>query len=115
MNHYHILLLPTHPAFFFIKLRQQRAYSYDARTTRRALDSANGSVVVVVVTRLGRGLLGEQVLVDVGHDTAAGDGGAAEKLRQLLIVADSELNVARHNAGLLVVPRGVPGELQDLN
>jgi len=64
---------------------------------------------------LGRGgLLGEQVLVDVGHDAAARDGGAAEQLRQLLVVADSQLDVARHDAGLLVVPRSVPGQLQNL-
>jgi len=60
------------------------------------------------------GLLGEQVLVDVGHDAAARDGGAAEQLRQLLVVADSQLDVARHDAGLLVVPRSVPGQLKNL-
>ena len=73
------------------------------------------SVVVVVDSGLGRGsLLGEQVLVDVGHHAAARDGGATQQLGQLLIVAHGKLDVARHDAGLLVVPRGVPCKLQDL-
>jgi hypothetical protein len=53
--------------------------------------------------------------VDVGHDATAGDGGAAEQLGQLLVVADGELDVARHDTGLLVVPGGVSSELQDLH
>ena len=53
--------------------------------------------------------------MDVGHDAAAGDGGAAEQLGELLVVAHRELDVARHNAGLLVVPRRVPGELKNLH
>ncbi len=52
--------------------------------------------------------------MDVGHHAAAGDGGAAEQLGQLLVVAHRELDVARHDAGLLVVPRRVPGELEHL-
>jgi hypothetical protein len=52
--------------------------------------------------------------VDVGHDTAAGDGDGAQQAGELLIVADGKLDVARHDAGLLVVPRCVPGELKNL-
>ena len=52
--------------------------------------------------------------MDVGHHAAASDGGAAEQLGQLLVVADGELDVARHDAGLLVVPCSVASELQDL-
>ena len=53
--------------------------------------------------------------MDVGQDTAAGDGGAAQKSVELLVVADSELNVTGHNSGLLVVLGGVAGELEDLS
>jgi hypothetical protein len=43
-----------------------------------------------------------------------GDGYAGQQLPKLLVVADRQQHVARDDAGLLVVPRGVPGELQDL-
>jgi hypothetical protein len=52
--------------------------------------------------------------VDVGHDTSAGYGYGAEQTGELLVVADGELDVARHDTGLLVVPRSVPGELENL-
>ena len=61
------------------------------------------------------GLLGEKHGVDVGEDTAGGDGDAAEELVELLIVADGELDVARDDALLLVVARGVARELEDLS
>jgi hypothetical protein len=73
------------------------------------------SVVVVVDTGLGGGsLLGEQMLMDVRHNTSARDGGTTQQFGQLLVVAHSKLDVARHNAGLLVVPRGVPGKFENL-
>ena len=53
--------------------------------------------------------------MDVGEDTTGGDGGAAEKSVELLIVADSELDVTGHNSGLLVVLGGVACELEDLS
>ena len=59
-------------------------------------------------------LLGEQQVVDVGHDTTASDGHRAQEARELLVVADGKLDVARHDTGLLVVPRGVPGQLENL-
>ena len=59
--------------------------------------------------------LWEQEDVDVGKDTSVSDGGAAEKLVELLIVADGELDVSWHNSGLLVVLGGVSGELEDLS
>ena len=60
------------------------------------------------------GLLGEEHGVDVGEDTTGGDGDGAEELGELLIVADRQLDVAGHDAGLLVVAGGVAGELKDL-
>ena len=53
--------------------------------------------------------------MDVGQDTTAGNGSAAEKSVELLIVADGELNVTGHNSGLLVVLGGVASELEDLS
>jgi len=52
--------------------------------------------------------------VDVGEDTARGDRHAREELGELLVVADGQLDVAGHDAGLLVVAGGVSGELEDL-
>ncbi len=53
--------------------------------------------------------------MDVGKDTTGSDGSAAQKSVELLIVADSELNVTGHNSGLLVVLGGVACELEDLS
>jgi len=61
----------------------------------------------------GLGLLGHQHRVDVGKDTARGDGHVAQKLVQLLIVADSQLKVAGHNAALLVVASSIASQLQN--
>ena len=52
--------------------------------------------------------------MDVREDAARGDGHAAEELVELLVVAHGELDVARDDAGLLVVAGGVAGELEDL-
>ena len=60
------------------------------------------------------GLLGEKDGVDVGEDTAGGDGDAAEELVELLVVLDGEGDVAGDDAALLVVAGGVAGELEDL-
>ena len=59
--------------------------------------------------------LGEQEDVDVGKDTSVSDGGAAEKLVELLVVADGELDVSWDDSALLVVLGGVSGELEDLS
>jgi hypothetical protein len=61
------------------------------------------------------GLLGEKNRVDVGENTAGGDGDAAKKLVELLVVADSELNVAGDDTGLLVVTGSVAGKLENLS
>ena len=62
----------------------------------------------------GLALLGEEHGVDVGEHTTGGDGHAAEQLVELLVVADGQLDVAGHDAVLLVVAGGVAGELKDL-
>jgi hypothetical protein len=53
--------------------------------------------------------------VDVGEDTALGDGDVPEKLVQLLIVADGELEMAGDDTGLLVVTRSVASQLENLS
>jgi len=58
---------------------------------------------------------GEEEDVDVGEDTTGSNGGAAEEAVKFLVVADSELNVAGHDSGLLVVLGGVASELEDLS
>jgi hypothetical protein len=52
--------------------------------------------------------------MDVGEDTALGDGDVAEQLVQLLIVADGELQMTRDDTRLLVVAGGVASQLEDL-
>lgn len=54
-------------------------------------------------------------LVNVGEDTTLGDGDVAQKLVQLLIVADGELEMAGNDTGLLVVTSGVTGQLEDFS
>lgn len=52
--------------------------------------------------------------MDVGQDATLSDGNSREELVELLVVADSELNVAGSDALLLVVAASVSGKLQDL-
>ena len=63
---------------------------------------------------LGLALLGQELRVDVGEDTALGNGDTREQLVELLVVADGELEVARVDARLLVVAGSVASELKDL-
>lgn len=51
--------------------------------------------------------------MDVGQDTTLGDGDVSEKLVQLLIVPDGELQVAGNDTGLLVIAGGVAGQFED--
>jgi len=53
--------------------------------------------------------------VDVGEDTTSSDRGVAEELVQLVVVADSQLDVTGNNAGLLVVLSSVASEFEDLS
>jgi hypothetical protein len=53
--------------------------------------------------------------VDVGQNTTLGDGDVTQKLVQLLIVADGELEVTGNNTGLLVVTGGVTSQLEDFS
>ena len=57
-------------------------------------------------------LLGQQNGLDVGQDTSLGDGDAGQKLVQLLVVADGQLQVTWDDPGLLVVTGGVTCQLE---
>ena len=59
-------------------------------------------------------LLGQQNAVDVRQHTTPSNCHCTQQLGELLIIADSQLNVARYDAGLLVVACGVTRELQHL-
>ena len=60
------------------------------------------------------GLLRQQDGLDVGQHASLGDGHSAEQLVELLVVPYRQLEVAGDDARLLVVPRSVAGQLQDL-
>lgn len=55
-----------------------------------------------------------RTLVNVGEDTTLGDGDVSEKLVQLLVVPDGELEMAGNDTGLLVVAGSVTGQLENL-
>jgi len=60
------------------------------------------------------GGLAEKDGVDVGENTTLGNGYGTEKLVELLVVADSKLNVTGDDAALLVIAGSVTGKLEDL-
>lgn len=51
--------------------------------------------------------------MNVGENTALGDGDVSQKLVQLLIVSDGELEMTGDDTGLLVVTGGVASQLED--
>lgn len=52
-------------------------------------------------------------MVNVWKNTTLGDGDVSEKLVQLLIVSDGELQMSWDDTGLAVVTGGVSGQLED--
>ena len=61
------------------------------------------------------GLLGQKYSLDVGQYTTLGNGHTAEKLVQLLVITDGQLQVTWDDPGLLVVTGGVTCQLQNLS
>lgn len=53
--------------------------------------------------------------MNVWEDTTLCDGDVSQKLVQLLIVADGELEVTWDNTGLLVVAGSISGQLEDFS
>lgn len=82
------------------------------RAVSRALPSWEA---LAMPRRLGLlfGLLRQEDGLYVGQDTTLGDRYAGEEFVQLLVVADSELQMPRDDTGLLVVPGCVPCQLED--
>lgn len=57
----------------------------------------------------------QHTLVDVGQNTTLGNGDVTQKLVQLLIVADGELEVTGDDTSLLVVTGSVSSQLENLS
>jgi len=53
--------------------------------------------------------------MDVWKNTTLGDGNVSEKLVQLLIIPDGQLQVTWDNAGLLVVTGSIPSQLENFS
>ncbi|KAG7224902.1 hypothetical protein INR49_014818, partial [Caranx melampygus] len=53
--------------------------------------------------------------LDVGQHTTLGDGDSTQKLVELLVVADGQLQVTGDDTGLLIVAGSVAGQLEDLS
>lgn len=63
----------------------------------------------------GGGLLGQKDGLDVRQNTTLGDRNAGQKLVQLLVVTDGQLQMTRDDSRLLVVASGVTGQLEHLS
>lgn len=57
-------------------------------------------------------LLWQEHSLDVRQNTTLGDRNAGQKLVQLLVVTDGQLEVTRNDSRLLVVTSGVTGQLE---
>ena len=77
--------------------------------------SAGASVLDLLGFGCLLGLLGEKHCLDVGQHTTLGNGHTAEQFVELLVVADSQLEVTGDDTGLLVVAGSVAGQLEDLS
>ena len=53
--------------------------------------------------------------MDVRENTTGGDGDGAQELGEFLVVADGQLDVARDDAGLLVVSGRVTSEFENFS
>jgi hypothetical protein len=61
------------------------------------------------------GLLGQKDSLDVGQDTSLGNGDTAEKLVQLLVITDGQLQVTGDDPCLLVVTGSIACQLKNLS
>ena len=53
--------------------------------------------------------------MDVGEDTALGNGDVSKKLVQFLVIADGELEMTRDDAGFLVITGSITSQFEDLS
>ncbi|ETN87291.1 hypothetical protein NECAME_00150 [Necator americanus] len=73
------------------------------------------STSVVLEAAQKKSLLGKENGLDVWQNSSLGDGHTGKQLVQLLVVADSELQMARVDSALLVVTSSVTGQLEHLS
>ena len=59
------------------------------------------------------GLFGEEDGLNVGQNSSLSDSNPTKQFVQLFVVSDGELEVARDDSGLFVVPGGVSGQFED--
>lgn len=59
-------------------------------------------------------LLGKKSLMNIRQNTSVCNGNRSQKLAELLIIPYRKLNVPRNNTVLLVVPRSIPSQFQNL-
>jgi hypothetical protein len=85
------------------------------RALNQASLTTNRLVLLGSAARLTLGLLRQEDRVNVRENTAGGDGNGAQKLGEFLIVADGQLDVARDDAGLLVVSGRVTREFENFS
>ena len=53
--------------------------------------------------------------MNIGKYTALGDGDVTEKLIQLLVVADGELEMTGNDTGFLVITCGISSQFENLS
>ena len=75
---------------------------------------AHGLVLLRLRLILGS-LLGQEDLVNVGEDTTASNGNVTEKLVQLFVAADGQLEMTGRDGLLLVVSSSVASQLEDFS
>ena len=78
----------------------------------RLLNNSSSSLVVALAARMV--LLGQEDGLDVRQHTSLGDGNTRQKLVQLFVVSDGQLQMARVDPLLLVVTSCVTRQLEDL-
>merc|ERR1712062_80944 len=61
------------------------------------------------------GLFGEKNSLDVGQNSTLGNGHSSQKLVQLFIIADGQLQVTGNNTSLLVITSRIACQFQDLS
>lgn len=75
---------------------------------------AHGLVLLRLRLVLGS-LLGQEDLMNVGEDTTASNGNITEKLVQLFVAADGQLEMTGRDGLLLVVSSSVASQLEDFS
>lgn len=94
----------THP--YCTHLRQLHQLIRSKIALRSDMAWGDSALVVTSSRGLGR-LLGQEKIMDVGQHTATSDGDGTQQFRQLVVVSQGQLDMPRHDSGLLVVTRRI--------